>query len=131
MVRINKKSSIYGWCILIIVLVISLIFIYNNEAKSEKSIKTAFVYSDDKLIKKIRLDKVSKTYSFKVESESGYNIVEVRKDSIGIKSADCPDKLCVEIGFIRNGSKPLVCLPNKLVIKIETSDKDVEDAVVY
>jgi len=131
MVRINKKSSIYGWCILIIVLVISLIFIYNNEAKSEKSIKTAFVYSDDKLIKKIRLDKVSKTYSFKVESESGYNIVEVRKGSIGIKSADCPDKLCVEIGFIRNGSKPLVCLRNKLVIKIETSDKDVEDAVVY
>ena len=131
MVKINKKARIYGWSALLILFLTSLVFIYINETKPEKIIKTAFVYSNDKLIKKIRLDSVSKTYSFKVESKTGYNIIEVRKGSIGIKSADCPDKLCVKMGFIKDSSKPLVCLPNQLIIKIETSDKDVEDAVVY
>ena len=33
-------------------------------------------------------------------SDGGKNQVEVRPGSIGIVSADCPDKLCVRQGFL-------------------------------
>ena len=32
--------------------------------------------------------------------------------------ASCPDKICVDRGWIDNGVIPIVCLPNKLTIEI-------------
>ena len=32
--------------------------------------------------------------------------------------AGCPDQVCVHQGFIADGTVPIVCLPNKLIIEI-------------
>ena len=33
--------------------------------------------------------------------------------------ADCPDKICVKTGKIKNKGEQIVCLPNKLVVKVK------------
>lgn len=52
----------------------------------------------------------------RVEHEGGYNIIEITDGKIHVIEADCPDKTCVNMGFLQGGA-PIVCLPNRLVIR--------------
>ena len=37
---------------------------------------------------------------------------------IRIAEADCPDQVCVNQGWISNGTVPIICLPHRLMIEI-------------
>lgn len=95
---------------------------------------TAEIYQDGKRIQTIRLDTVTKTYTFRVSGEGDvYNIIEVRPGEIGIIEASCPDGLCIHTGFIHSAGIPITCLPNRLVIKITGDDANSQsvDQVAY
>ena len=46
------------------------------------------------------------------------NVAEVKDGTIFMKSATCPDKLCIHQGAISDSSKKIVCLPNKVIIEV-------------
>ena len=52
--------------------------------------------------------------------------MRVEKGKIAVIHANCPDKICVNRGFIENGTFPIVCLPNRLSVYIEESDGGVD-----
>lgn len=87
---------------------------------------TAEIYSDGELIKTIDLSKVAKPYEIPVINGGCENIVLVEKGRISVKEANCPDGLCVNMGTIKNGVYPIVCLPNKLVVKIIENNTGVD-----
>lgn len=81
---------------------------------------TACIYSDGKLIKTVDLNSAEEQ-SFTVNSaDGGYNIITVKDGSISVTDADCPDRICVMTAPISDGIQPIVCMPHKLVIRIET-----------
>lgn len=51
----------------------------------------------------------------------GYNLLEADNGRIRVKAADCPDQLCVRTGWIRVSPQQIVCLPYRVVIKIESA----------
>ena len=74
---------------------------------------------DGKLIQEIKLNQVGASFSFTVTGASGLtNTILVEKGRIRVEAADCPDQVCVGQGFISDGTVPIVCLPNHLVIEI-------------
>lgn len=80
---------------------------------------TAEVYQNGNLIASIPLNDVDESYTFTVRAEDGgSNVIEVRQGAIGIITADCPDRICVQQGFISNSALPITCLPHRLVIQI-------------
>lgn len=92
----------------------------------------ADIYQDGNLLASIPLDGKGAPYQFTVTGENGcFNEIQVCPHSIGILSADCPDKLCVNQGFIDRLGLPIVCLPNKLVIRLREADSGAVDAVAY
>ncbi len=127
----NKKGIFLTTVILVAVFISAVIwafFILNDSSER----KTAFVYSGGKLVKSINLENVTEPYSFRVEDDNGgYNIVSVEKGKICVSEASCPDKVCVNTGFISNASLPVSCLPNKLVIKIESGNDEEADIIAY
>ena len=74
---------------------------------------TAEIWSDNQLIRTVDL-RVAQTFT--VETAGGYNVVTVENGKIAVTGADCPDHYCMHRGFCNSGS-PIVCLPNRLVIK--------------
>ncbi|MCD7905516.1 MAG: NusG domain II-containing protein [Clostridiales bacterium] len=88
----------------------------------------AKIYSDGKLVETVELEKVSEGYEFTVECEDGENTVRVEQGKICVISASCPDKVCVNQGWISDGVMPVVCLPNKLVIEIEGAEAEADAA---
>ena len=59
-----------------------------------------------------------------ISTEYGHNTVHVAPGSIAVTEADCPDGICVAQGAIDRGGVPIVCMPHRLVVKIEGSGID-------
>ena len=124
-----KITSVFIIIFLSLILIVSFIAILRPATGNTMYI--ADIYQDGNLLSSIPLDDVTVPYSFTVTGINGcVNEIEVRSGSIGIISADCPDKLCVHQGFISNNRLPIVCLPNRLVIQLRESDF-AADIVTY
>lgn len=57
--------------------------------------------------------------------------LEVKNKAIRVKSADCPLQTCVKTGWISKPAQVIVCLPNKLLIRIKGNKKHNYDATSY
>lgn len=97
----------------------------------------ADIYQDGQLLESISLEQVQESYIIEIKGDSGYtNRIEVQHGKIGIVWADCPNRLCVHMGFLETPAIPIVCLPNKLVIRLRpesgvTTDPDAPDVITY
>ena len=87
----------------------------------------ATIYHHNTPIKTIDLDRGDLPYSFTVTGADGaYNVVLVEFGRISVLSASCRDQICVNQGPITDGSRPIVCLPHRLVIQIGRSPEDFD-----
>lgn len=131
--RSNPAALLIG-AVLILLSAASLIYILLP--KSREGGFTADIFRNGNLIKSISLEEVQESYRFTVTGDNGCtNEIEVRPGSIGIVSADCPDKLCVHQGFISDSRLPVTCLPNRVVILLrpntENEDSISPDIITY
>lgn len=52
-------------------------------------------------------------------ADGGYNVIQVRDGKAAVTEADCPDAVCVNSGWISYRGESVICLPHKLVVRIE------------
>lgn len=95
------------------------IWLFISNASSHSMI--VGIYKDGSLVEKIDLNSVTCEREITLSGGYGDNVILVSNGRIEMKSADCPDKICVEHGELKSSSSPIVCLPNKVVIKFENS----------
>ena len=57
------------------------------------------------------------------------NVVLAEQGRVRMLSADCPDKLCVHMGWSDSAAKPIVCLPNGVTVVV-TGAGGERDAVL-
>lgn len=91
---------------------------------------TALIYQDGACVRTIDLSQVDEPWSFTVEWDGGYNVVEVERGRIRVSQADCPDQVCVHQGWISNSVVPVACLPHRLVIRLVSGSDPGVDGVV-
>ncbi len=117
----NKKDFLL---IIVVIIIISIMFIFTNMTKEKGD--TAEVYYEDKLILQIDLN-IDKEYT--VQGFLGDVVIEVKDKKVRVKKENSPQHICSKEGFISDSSKALICLPNKIVIKIVGTSE--LDGVVY
>lgn len=82
----------------------------------------------------VRCDEDIYTYDLntnRVETltSNGHTLTLLIKDgSASIKESSCSDKVCVKSGTTDDPSKPIVCAPAKVVVRIKASGGDRPDA---
>lgn len=65
-----------------------------------------------------------------ISDQSGYNRLMISGGEASVSDADCPDGLCVSQKAISRKGESIICLPHKLVIRIESGEEGDVDAVV-
>ena len=113
-----NKNDIKLVLVLILVLLIFFLFKINNDSKKN----IAKVYYADELIKVISLDKNGK---YTVLGDNGEVIIEVKDKKIRVIEEKSLKNLCSKQGY----GDIIVCLPNKIVIKVESDDDELDGVV--
>ena len=87
----------------------------------------AQIKQGDKVIKTIDLSNLKEPYEEKIDDgHGGYNIIRAGNGKIAVIEANCPDKICVNQGYIDNSAVPIVCLPHKLSVTIINGENNVD-----
>ncbi len=78
---------------------------------------TAEISVDGKIVRTIDLRSAADE-TFTVGTEDAYNIITVKDGKIYVSEASCPDKICINHGPLRSELLPIICLPNRLSVKL-------------
>lgn len=118
-----EKRRLFGRTDIIIVvsvLLLAAVSLYIQSNSIKKTGLTAIVMKDGKVYKRILLDKVKTPYLLDVSGKYTETLL-VENGRIRFKEATCPDKLCVSRGWLTEYGHIAICLPNKVLVKIEGS----------
>lgn len=116
--QINGIKMFSRWDFILlsfVVIVVMLILLVNFLPKQGEE---AQIYLDGKLYRTVSL-----SHDMTIQLNHGTIVVE--NGFIYIKDVDCEDKICEKTGKISKKGESIVCLPNKIVIKI-IGKSDVE-----
>ena len=108
--------------LIIVVLVVALAFYFCQEFTGVSSDSQGLVMVDGEVCGSYDLN-VNQTISI----NHGSNILKIQDKKAQIIEADCPDKLCVHQNPISKSNQSIICLPNKVVVKIVIG-QDNEDS---
>ena len=53
-----------------------------------------------------------------------YNVVEISGGTVSVTEASCKNQVCVKHGAISRSGESIVCLPNRLVVRIENGAEE-------
>lgn len=118
----NTKIWIFIIAIIFLLSVVASFIIFKAPSKGT----IANIYENGVCIKSIDLSKISKEYTFTIKTDNGINVIAAQKNKISIVEADCSDHICINQGWVSNSATPIVCLPHKIVIKLENTAKNTE-----
>ncbi len=109
--------------VLVFVLALASLGFIKRQALSNDS-KYVSIQVNGKEIKKIIYDKSIIGKTIAIETEYGYNLIEIGDEEVRVIEASCPDKIDVKQGYITNIGETIVCLPNRLVVEIKGREKN-------
>ncbi len=87
----------------------------------------AHVYNDGVLVytfKDLNVDEI-----FITQGVNGEVIIESKDGKIRVKKETSPNNICSKQGWSDSPAKPLICLPNKVVVEIVGKSKDDVDVI--
>lgn len=100
--------------------IVGSIFVLTSQPKS-----SVRIISDGRTVYSADLGTAEDT-TFDVTYQGHVNTVEIRDHRIRVSAADCPDQTCVNMGWLKSSSMPIVCLPHHLVIEFTDSADGID-----
>ncbi len=69
---------------------------------------------------------LSEDVEYEIRTEEGTNTLCIRDGEAFISAADCPGGDCMRMGRIGEAGGSIVCLPHRLVIRIESGEGEID-----
>jgi hypothetical protein len=129
----RKKINKYDIALITFIVIINCFLLYYfslNLTKPKESI--AQIYSENELVGEYKLKTgYENEFEVKTKNGKGYNFIKIKNNEIWVEDASCPDLNCVHQGEINSTGQVVVCLPNKMIIKIKENNSDDNDDIDF
>lgn len=120
--KVNLKKN--DWILIIIIVCVAGLAFLLHEVIGGKGANCVTVKVDGR---------IEGVYSLaedqKIEINNGSNILQIKNGEADMIEADCPDKLCVHQKPVSKNHENIICLPNKVVVEVDSSENSEFDAV--
>lgn len=122
------KPKIGDFIIAFLVLSFALLLSYYYISKANTSENLVAVISQNgKIIQAINLSEIKAGETKSINIDGTFSaIITAQHNKIRFESSSCPDKVCVHTGWLTKKGQSAVCLPNKIIIKIQGKKSDVD-----
>ena len=137
----NRRTAVLAGTLALVVLACAGFLLWQRaSAQAGVSVR---IYQYGELVEEVRLDQVTEPYTIPLSGEDGAenlvevapgredgaeNLVEVAPGRVRMQSANCPDQVCVNQGWISDASVPVVCLPHQVVLEITGGESHADAA---
>lgn len=119
---VRKQKSLKekkGWILVGALFLVAAVLLFTLRKSPGK---TLVITKDGK---EIFREEMKEGIRFRVETEGGYNLIEVKRDEEGelyiiCTEADCPEQICVNKGPVKLTDDPIVCLPHRVTARLVT-----------
>ena len=118
--KIEKNDLIL--IIVVVVIAVAAFLLHNIMGNEQAGIVTVKVDGELK-------GRYSLLENQEIEINGGTNILVIKDGTADIIDANCPDKLCVKQKAVSKNHENIICLPNKVVVEVESSEDSEYDAV--
>ena len=119
----NKADKLFIMIVAICacLLYVPLVWSAYRDAGRDKEVVVS--YKDREILRKsLALNEV-----YTVKGTLGDVQVEVKDKRVRVEKENSPYHLCSIQGWVEDANRPIVCLPNNIVVQIEASDTDSDD----
>ena len=65
--------------------------------------------------------------TLEIETDGGYNLLIIEDGKARVERASCPDGICSSHRPISRDGESIICLPNKVVIEVQSREKNQPD----
>lgn len=95
---------------------LTAVWIYRSSGNNS----IAIIEHNSTEIQRINLDKVTQSDIIFIDDGKDCQVeIEVENGRIRVRSSSCPDKVCVNCGWLEKSGDTAVCLPNGVIVRIE------------
>src|SRR5690554_1477830 len=108
--------------ILVVLMLIGTSLLYYHNFNGHNKGNTAVLEINGEIIEEFSLN--DQTGFYNAETEQGYNLIEFENGKVRVKESNCPEQICVQFGWAQHVGQTIVCLPHKLIIRIENISAD-------
>ncbi len=115
----RKKSKIKNDIILVAVIVsVAVAGLFILKATEEKGASVAVLY-DGAVLKEYSITENVEEEILTGDNGEWMNTLVIKNGKVRVKSANCPDGICVDHREISNLGETIICLPHKVVVEIK------------
>ena len=121
----EKQNKLLETAMIIILIVFALVSyfitkIINNGSKNTTTKNITIFVNGEKLtyVDGVKIDiNVDRTFTIG-DKNSGYNIIEIKNKKVRCIDSNCPDKICVNHGYLNSevDNDIIVCAPHRVMI---------------
>jgi len=89
------------------------------------------IFVDGKEYATYNLAEISEIKNIEINTEFGHNTIEISSDGARVTEASCPDKTDIQSGMITKPGQMIVCVPNRVTVRILGKNRVTVDKVTY
>jgi hypothetical protein len=126
-VRKVKAADIAVVVLVVAASVVTMVMI--ARARTGEKGSTAIIEVNGKESRRVKLGQNQSRTRITVKGLHGTSTVEFYKGRVHMLKSTCRDKICIGMGWVDVPGESIVCLPNRVVIRVLGSGKNKVDTV--
>lgn len=122
----NKADKVFIVIVAVFVFILYVPSLWSYYQNQNKVKEVVVIRKNQEILRK----PLSENAVYEVDGTLGPVKVEVQDGSVRVERETSPNHLCSIQGWVDNGNRPIVCLPNDIVVIIEAMDEENDLDVV-
>ncbi len=114
--------------IVVVALIIYGLFAFSVSGETAELVS---VFVDGREYAVYNLKEITDSKTVEIKTDNGYNILELNSEGARMLDSSCPDKTDIKMGKITKPGQIILCVPNKVTVKITGKGKLNVDKVTY
>ena len=116
-----KNDIIFISCLLLFISVVACCcFFFRNEGNTVMVTVAGKFYGEFSL---------HEDRTVEIRTETSLNVFVIREGKVYMEIADCPDGICTKHRAVSYDGESIICLPNQVVIAVDSKNEDSPDIV--
>lgn len=124
----RRRPTLWDGVVALVVVALAALLVFLLRPAGGSNL-TAVITLDGVQVAQYQLDQLDQPITLTVDEGTYPLTIRAEQGRICIEHSDCPSQDCVRTGWISKPGQQIICLPNRLIISLSSSEPEPFDAV--